>query len=152
MLNIGYTEATIEDCELLTQTAKKAKQFWGYSDALMEKWQDDLAITPTSFLDRSIYKCYVDSDFIGFFVLKDMNGYAELDGLWILPEYHGKGYGRSMIEKAKAVSVEKKYRYIELYSDPNADGFYQRCKAQLVGKVETKIKDRYLNIYRFDLL
>lgn len=150
-MKLTFKLASQLDCDLLTKTAKTAKQHWGYSDELIERWHDDLAITPGSFIDRKIYKCYSADQFIGFYILKDKGIFTELNGLWILPEFHGNGFGREIMDHAKSEALQLGYSYIELYADPYADGFYQKIGGKIVGKIDTLIKDRYLNTYRFEL-
>jgi len=151
-MNLTFKIANESDCNLLTDTAKKSKKHWGYSDELIEQWHDDLAVVPESFLNRKIYKSYSGDDFIGFYVILDKGEYCELDGLWILPDHHGKGFGREMMAHAKAEATKSGYNYIRLYADPNVNGFYEKIGGELKGKKETFINDRYLNIYHFDLV
>jgi GNAT superfamily N-acetyltransferase len=53
--------------------------------------------------------------------------------MWVLPNAMGKGVGRSLfihaLDRAKALG----FRKLEIESDPNAEGFYQRMGAQRVG-------------------
>ncbi|MBV8325862.1 GNAT family N-acetyltransferase [Chryseobacterium sp.] len=146
-----YEKATPKDCELLSETARIAKGHWGYSKELLEQWHDDLTVTPDNFKNHVIYKGFFENDFIGYFSLKDHGMYTELDGMWILPQYHGKGLGTDMILKAKEVARALHYKYIELFADPNADGFYEKCGAKKTGKIPTIIEDRFLNTYHFIL-
>lgn len=148
---MNFSTATEVDCEQLTQTAIIAKKHWGYSDELLEQWYDDLAITPKSFDDRMIVKAEVDGTFVGFYVLLRELGFATLDGLWILPAFHGKGLGKTMVHHALEQAKLLGYPYVELYADPHVDGFYQRLGGQVVGQQETVIKDRYLSIFHFKL-
>lgn len=150
-MNVKFIPATVVDCELLTQTAITAKQHWGYSDELIEKWRADLAITIKSFDDRLIVKAEVDGRFIGFYVLLRELGFATLDGLWILPAFHGRGLGTTMVQHALEQAKQQGYPYLELYADPHVDGFYHRLGGEAVGKQETIIEDRYLTIFHFKL-
>jgi len=148
---LTFKAATEKDCVLLTQTAKIAKKHWGYPDEWIEQWHDDLAVVPGSFLHSKLYKAYAGDEFIGFYKLLDKGDHAEIDGLWILPLYHGRGFGRTLMQHATQEALKLGYKYIKLYADPNVNGFYEKIGGELKGQKETIIKDRYLNIYHFSL-
>jgi len=151
-MGLTFKLASESDCDYLTDTAKKAKQHWGYSDELIEMWHDDLAIIPAKFVDCKIVKAYSEDEFIGFYVLKNKGEYSELDGLWIAPEFHGKGYGRDVMHHVQCEASKSGYKYIELYSDPNVNVFYEKTGGIFKGTKESAIKGRYLNIYHFNVM
>lgn len=150
-MNITFIPAIVSDCDLLTNTAKIAKQHWGYSDELIEIWHNDLAVIPEDFSNCKLFKAFAEGNFIGFYKLLDKGNYCELDGLWILPAFHGNGFGRSIMQHAFEVATQLGYDYIKLFADPHVNGFYEKIGGQLKGKKETVVKDRYLNIYHFEL-
>jgi hypothetical protein len=66
----------------------------------------------------------------------------ELLHLWVLPEMMGCGIGRSLffhaVERSKSQGVQR----LEIESDPNAEGFYQRLGAHRVGSRITQVLGR----------
>ena len=53
--------------------------------------------------------------------------------LWVLPEAMRRGVGRSLFSHALERARNLGFRELEIESDPNAEGFYQRMGAQRVG-------------------
>ncbi|MCT3897509.1 GNAT family N-acetyltransferase [Elizabethkingia anophelis] len=150
-MDLRLIPALVEDCEQLTHIAKIAKQHWGYSDTWMRLWENDLSVTPDRFVQGKIEKGVIGEVLIGFYILKNEGDFALLDGLWILPEYHGNGYGKLMFHHALNQAKSMGYYYVQLYADPNVNEFYKKLNGQMVGQIETQIKDRYLSVFRFQL-
>ncbi|MDM1046074.1 GNAT family N-acetyltransferase [Myroides sp. 1354] len=150
-MDIKIIPASVGDCAILTQIAKKAKQHWGYSDAWMQLWENDLSVTPDCFVEGKIVKGEIGEVLIGFYALKNEGDFALLDGLWVLPEYHGNGYGKLLFHHAINQATSMGYHYVQLYADPHVDAFYQKLNGQMVGQIETQIKDRYLSVFHFQL-
>jgi len=150
-MKIAFIPASEEDCEQLTQVAKRAKQHWGYADEWIQLWEEDLAITPARLENQKIVKGEMNGVLVGFYVLTYEDNLAELDGLWILPEYHGSGIGKTLFHHAIHQASAAGYSCLQLYADPHVDGFYQKLGGQMVGQVATKIEDRYLTIFQFQL-
>jgi GNAT superfamily N-acetyltransferase len=59
---------------------------------------------------------------------------SNLEDLWVLPDYIGKGVGKTLfkhaIQQAKLSGAER----LELDADPNAAPFYTRMGCQVVGE------------------
>jgi GNAT superfamily N-acetyltransferase len=64
---------------------------------------------------------------------------AELEHMWVSPDYIGTGVGKELfldaMERAAALDV----RDVELSADPNAAGFYTRMGAMQIGEVDAPI-------------
>lgn len=73
---------------------------------------------------------------VGFATLQQHNPYsAEIHVLAVLPEFHGQGHGRRLVEKAEEILRSRGVEYLEVKtlgpSRPNANyertrGFYER--------------------------
>jgi len=65
---------------------------------------------------------------------------AELEHMWIKPEYIGTGVGRALFLHLKERAVNLGLPALEISSDPNAEGFYQRLGAKRIGDVRSEIE------------
>jgi hypothetical protein len=71
---------------------------------------------------------------VGFYSLQLRDGLCELDNFWIRPDAIGNGYGRQLLEHAKAVAKNLGVRELMIDSDPNARSF--TCAAALFSSGE----------------
>jgi len=146
------SKATTEDSEILTDITKKSKAHWGYSNKQMESWSSQLTIT-TNYIEISeVYKLVINDLVVGYYsyVILEEN-VVQLDNLFVLPEYIGKGLGTFLmsdfLDRCKALKFQK----VVLDADPNAENFYKKHGFITVGQIETSIKDRFLPIMELNL-
>src|SRR3982750_2067476 len=86
-------KATPEDSSTLTNIALAAKRHWGYPERWIKYWEADLTISP-EFIERNeVYVADQDNEACGFYALCINENRAELEHMWVLPEYIGTGIG-----------------------------------------------------------
>ncbi|MDJ0956419.1 MAG: GNAT family N-acetyltransferase [Arenicellales bacterium] len=143
--------AVLADADKLTEIAHTAKQHWGYPDAWIELWQKDLTVTPQYIDENTIYVAECDHHVAGFVSLDMQDNEAEIDHLWVLPEYMGLGIGRQLVycalDHCKSRGVER----LKVVSDPNATDFYRRMGAVQQGQVASTPAPRKLPLLQFDV-
>lgn len=145
--------AEIEDAEAVSQIAFAAKSFWNYPESWLKLWKDSLTITPEYIETNEVYLAESDEKILGFYALILEGKKVRLDHLWISPENIGGGIGKNLvanaIEKAKSLGAA----FMEIESDPNAEGFYQKQGAVKISEIKSEIegRTRILPIMRIDL-
>ncbi|WP_433764900.1 GNAT family N-acetyltransferase [Flavobacterium ginsenosidimutans] len=145
-------KANIIDNEILTSITKKSKAYWGYSDEQIQKWDKNLTISKDYIREHSVFKL-VDNDLImGYYsFIFENDKTVELDNLFVLPEYIGKGFGKYLLldflNRMKEIGIEK----ITLDSEPNAVEFYLKMGFAKVGEFELSIKNRFMPIMEMKL-
>jgi GNAT superfamily N-acetyltransferase len=122
-----------DDAAALTEIAFAAKRHWGYPQDWMESWREVLTIRPEFIRDHEIYKAVVDDRAIGFYALDRKSVRLELAHLWVSPDAMGRGVGRCLFLHALERAREAGFRELEIESDPNAEGFYERMGAHRIG-------------------
>ena len=82
----------------------------------------------------------------GFYGLERISdSEMELEALFIDVDYIGQGYGRTLIEHAKAIAQKENVRNIIIQGDPNAEKFYLAVGGVKTGcKESASIPGRYL--------
>jgi len=134
--------ATTNQAGSLTQIAFAAKRHWGYPERWIQIWSPILTITPKYVEQYETYVAYLKKEPVGFCTLSIEDDRASVEHLWVLPEYMGKGVGaelfRHMLSRCKELGV----RVLEIESDPNAQGFYERMGAKKVGEVVGEVDGR----------
>jgi N-acetylglutamate synthase-like GNAT family acetyltransferase len=138
-VNIEIRRAKPNESATLTTMAHAAKRHWGYPEEWIAQWQTDLTIT-SEFIDANeVFVAVDDGKIIGCCALVLSESPAELEHMWILPEFIGTGVGRALFNHARSRAAELNLRELELSADPNAEGFYQHMGAVRVGEVRSEI-------------
>ena len=138
-------KAQTEDSAILTDITHKGKAFWGYSPEQLERWKNELTITPEYIEKHETFKLSVDKDIIGYYSFWQLDHETiKLDDIFLLPEHIGKGYGTVLmldcIDRSKLLNAKR----IILDSDPNAEGFYKRSGFETYNRLVSSIKGRLL--------
>lgn len=122
-----------EDAATLTELAFIAKRHWGYSEQQIESWRDVLTLTPDFIASHETHAAVVGGRTVGFYALGRKGDGLDLLHMWVLPDAMGRGTGRALflhaLERVQALGFQK----LEIESDPNAEGFYQRMGARRIG-------------------
>jgi ribosomal protein S18 acetylase RimI-like enzyme len=150
-MDIDIVQAKRDDHTELTEIAFSSKGYWGYPDAWLASWEDELQITPDKIESSLVYKAVAQGQVAGFYVLAGAGKIKTLDHLWVKPDYIGYGIGRELLLHALAQASAQAARQVEIVSDPNALGFYLKMGAYQVGTSPSSILGRELPILRIDL-
>lgn len=145
--------STASDAPALTRVAHAAKRHWGYPERWIELWKDALTITPEFISNNQVYVALVNGEIAGFSALVVTENKVWLEHLWVLPKHIGAGLGKTLFIHAAGVAATTGAKVIEIESDPNAEGFYNRMGAKRVGEVVSTIdgEKRVLPLLAFDL-
>lgn len=146
-------KAQITDAEKLSQIAFAAKSYWNYPENWLKIWKDSLTITPEFIETNQVFLAESDRKILGFYALILSSENVQLEHLWISPENIGGGIGKILmadaIEKAKSFGGKS----MEIESEPNAVGFYQKQGAVKIGERKSEIEgqERILPLMKIDL-
>jgi len=152
--DMHIVRAVPDDAATLTRIAVSSKRYWGYPERWIENWRTLLTISPEFILTHETYKAVAHNDPVGFYALSSQDGRLRLEHLWVLPDAMRQGIGRSLfahaLERAKALE----FRSLDIESDPNAAGFYERMGATRVGtkitEIEGQSRELPVLVCRFD--
>ncbi|MEM8931794.1 MAG: GNAT family N-acetyltransferase [Acidobacteriota bacterium] len=129
----------------MSTIARVAKAHWGYPQAWLDAWHDQLTITPAD-LDRfEIVGAWLDAThddgLVAFLALSlDARGEeGEIEHLWVDPAAMGNGIGRALVEHANARARRRGARRLRIESDPYAEAFYARLGARRIGEVSRPV-------------
>ena len=152
-MDIEIRRAKPEEANTLSEIAHAAKRHWKYPETWIEQWREDLTISPDFVREHEMFVAVVDTQIAGCCALVMTDGRAEIEHMWIRPEYMGGGVGRALFDHARARAEESGANVLELSADPNAEGFYERMGAQRIGEVRADMdgESRVLPRMRIDL-
>ncbi|MDG1529238.1 MAG: GNAT family N-acetyltransferase [Polaribacter sp.] len=144
--------ADISDGKTLTDIALISKAFWGYSDALIERWRKELTITSNMIEEMTIYKFLQDGKAIGFYALNPPKKRTiELEMLFVLPDFIGIQIGKQLLHHSFEKGMELNCDSMTLLADPNALAFYESQGFYETNRKESSIPNRFLPILKVDL-
>ena len=123
-----------KEADELTRIAISAKRYWNYPENWMEIWIPQLTFRPEYFEDNESWAAEMDGTPIAFYTWQDRNGIAWIENLWVLAEYIGTGVGKQLFQHALIRSRESGYKIMQLESDPNARGFYEKMGMRKIGE------------------
>ena len=152
-MKVEIRRAKPEEAGGLTAIAHAAKRHWGYPQSWIERWNEDLTITPDFILKNEVFVAIVKDEIPGCCALVVTDSLAEIEHMWIKPEYMGSDVGRALFTHARKRAADLKMKVLELSADPNAEGFYARMGATRIGEVRADMdgQSRVLPRMRLEL-
>jgi len=135
------------DLETLNAISVKSKAYWGYPEAWIEKWLDELTLNDEKLSKQNVLVIENENKIVGFSSIVENNENYEIVHLWLLPAYIGKGLGKKLLAKT-IESFVKTDKEIIVVADPNAVPFYQSQGFVIFDKVESFPKGRFLPVMK----
>jgi N-acetylglutamate synthase-like GNAT family acetyltransferase len=135
-------KASTEDANALTKIALEAKRHWGYPEHWIKHWQEDLTITPDFVATNQVFVAEREGKLLGFYALIIRQDKAELEHMWVAPQYIGTGVGKELFVHAMQRAAMQNASEVGISSDPNAEGFYKKMGAFQIGEVSSETPDK----------
>jgi GNAT superfamily N-acetyltransferase len=144
--------AIVSEAKTLSIIALKSKSFWGYADEMLESWTTDLTVSEKMIEEMIVYKFISDTKIIGFYILNQPKEKSiELEFLFVLPSFIGKGIGSQLINHAFKKAKNLNCNLVTLLADPHAVPFYESKGFTIAGEKESAIPGRFLPLLQKDL-
>ena len=153
MTHFNIRKAEPDDADLLTDLAKKSKAHWGYSQELIDKWQEELTVT-AEFISNSIsFVAEHEGKIVGFWCRSTIKSKSPTPGLlFIDPKYIRHGCGAMLWQAVKKEAKSRGLSSFIIEADPNAEGFYLKMGGIKIGEKEsTVVAGRKLPIIEFNI-
>ena len=144
-------KAQPEEADVLTQIAIAAKSYWGYPSDWIKYWESDLTISADFISANHVYVADDAGTIKGFYALVVAGDHAELDHMWVKPDYIGTGIGIELFLDAMTRAADLTVREVQLSADPNALGFYKRMGAEQIGEVDANVHGVYRKLPRMKI-
>lgn len=138
------------DAGALTTIALAAKRYWGYPEEWLRLWQQDLVVTERYIQSNPVYVGQAGDKPVGFVGLDMRPRREEVDHLWVLPQWMGRGIGRRLMQRALAYCGDAGVGSLRVTSDPHATEFYLGLGAVYEGEVPSSPVPRTIPLLRFD--
>jgi len=140
--------AVPDESATLTRIALDAKRHWGYPDDWIKHWESDLTISSEFIINNQVYVAEQGGEIQGFYALCINDTKAELEHMWVAPKVIGTGIGKELFLDAMERAAGLRVREVEISSDPNAAGFYERMGARKIGEVDSEVEGQLRKLPR----
>ena len=144
-----------DEASALSVLARSAKAYWGYPEAWLDSWKNQLTFKPEYIKASPVYVAVDRSGVLaGCYAAAIRGAEAEIEHFWVHPDHTGRGVGRLMFSHAVELVQNFGCTSVIIESDPNAEGFYIRLGAERVGVVRADVcgTERMLPKLRFEVL
>jgi N-acetylglutamate synthase-like GNAT family acetyltransferase len=149
---ISLRPARPDEAVSLTALCLRSKAVWGYTDEFMNACRPELTLTKESIASSRIEVAEIDGRLVGMAQLIIRESAAELDKLFVEPDYLRSGAGRALLTWAKAEASQLGAEVLLIDADPHAANFYRRLGASDDGFVRSaSIPDRLIPRLKVEL-
>ena len=132
-------QASPNEAAALTQIAHDAKRYWGYPENWIQHWRANLTISPDFISNNEVYVAEREDEIIGFYALVLGDRRAELEHMWVAAGHIGTGVDKELFVHAMQRAAGENVSAVEISSDPNAEGFYERMGARRISEDSSEI-------------
>ena len=148
------------DALFLTSISFGAKRYWNYPEEYLEIWHDELTITEEYIEENMVFVAQKKDTIIGYCSVAEVKedywrgetfikaGYW-LDHIFIRPAYIRNGIGRELIDALVEYCRENNIEVLNILSDPNANGFYDKIGATYIQDMPSNIEGREVCLFEF---
>jgi GNAT superfamily N-acetyltransferase len=131
---IRIRPARPEEAPALSALALRSKAHWGYEASFLEACREELTLSPDWIARNRVFVLERAGVVAGFASLEERSpDEAELVHLFVEPDAIGRGFGRALLDAAKAAARAAGYGRLVLQGDPNAAAFYRAAGAVQTG-------------------
>lgn len=146
-----FRKANRNDIETLSAIAIEAKAHWGYPSSWLKLWEEFLTVTIEQVQNDTIFVCELQEKIIGFIGISAEENLAEIEHLWVLPEFMGRGIGRALFKHALKWCQANAVEQLKVICDPNALGFYKALGGKVIGEESSIPPPRVLPVLQFSV-
>ncbi|QUL38081.1 GNAT family N-acetyltransferase [Erythrobacter sp. JK5] len=130
----------------------RSKAHWGYDQAFIDACRNELTLTPADLAESAVALALSGDTMVGLGQISHKSGVAELDKLFVEPEWIGRGIGKVLFDWSTGKARSLGARTMLVTADPYAVPFYEKMGFELIGEEPSaSIPGRVLPVYRLTL-
>jgi len=111
---------------MLSEVYRRASWSNENDRALLTEHPEFLDLADTAVREGRTWTAVADDRVVGFVTLLETASTAEVEDLFVDPDFMRRGIGRSLIETIASVASERGWPQIEVDANPHAQEFYAR--------------------------
>ena len=140
---VQFRKATDSDLNILNQLLYRSEAFWGFDKAFMEKFISLYRLTEDILKHNIAWVMILDEngtdDIVGFFSLKPVKDYHELDYFYVKHDCLGQGLGKIMWQYMLTICCKHRIKELFWVTTPFALPFYQKMGASHTANVKSPV-------------
>jgi len=160
---INIRRAKKDENNILTEISFASKHYWNYPEEYFEIWKGELTISESYIGENRVFVAEYNDIVIGYFSIIEVRedfwagtvfvkqGFW-LEHIFIMPDYIKKGTGSKLIKFATKYCKENNIELLNIFSDPNAKGFYENIGAKYISEYESSIANRTVSLYEYTII
>jgi GNAT superfamily N-acetyltransferase len=150
-VNIEIRSAEAVEASELTAIAFAAKRYWGYPEAWIDLWADELSVDNKYIEKNRVFVATDGTRTLGWCAVSEDRGEYWLDYCWVSPDAAGRGIGRALIHQAFRLAMKQRSLKLKVVADPNAEAFYCKLGFRRIGDRPSVPHGRRLPVLEADL-
>jgi len=150
-MKIRIRMADEAEVEQLSEISLAAKKYWNYPETFFDHWNDVLKISREFIASNNVWVAVHNDEILGFAAISTNEEIVELEHMWVIPKHIKKGVGKRLMKTVIEYCKNSGKAYLRIESDPNAQVFYEKMGAKLIGYVESKPEPRKLPVLKLEL-
>jgi GNAT superfamily N-acetyltransferase len=123
-----------EEAEALRELAHRSKAYWPYDAEFLKAVAPMLILEPRHVRTQEVHVLEMRGSVAGWHRVTFHGERAELEDLWLEPEWIGAGLGRTLFEHAVGVARDGGASRLEWDAEPYAEGFYRAVGGKEIGR------------------
>jgi GNAT superfamily N-acetyltransferase len=123
-----------EEAEALRDLAHRSKAHWPYDAEFLAAVAPMLILEPRHVRHDDVHVLELDGQVAGWHRVTFHGERAELEDLWLEPEWIGGGHGRMLFEHAVRIALNGGATRLEWDAEPFAEGFYRAMGGEEIGR------------------
>jgi GNAT superfamily N-acetyltransferase len=145
-------QAKPDELNQINDMVMRSKAHWGYDADFLESCREELTLTMAQLVSENTRVAANQHGVTGVVIIAFDLPNSVLDKLFVDPLAIGTGAGRMLYDWAQERARAHGANRMEIHSDPEAQGFYERMGARLIGKTPSgSIAGRLLPLLQHDL-
>lgn len=129
------------EADALRALAHRSKAYWPYDAAFLARVAPMLMLTASDVERGEVHVLELDGAVVGWHRVTLHHDRAELEDLWVEPDFIGSGWGRVLFEHAVGVARAHDARALEWDAEPYAQPFYERMGGLEVGRTPSAAEE-----------
>lgn len=152
-MNIMIRVALPQDSTQLSEIAIRSKAHWPYDQFFLELCRNELIVSPENIANGNFFLAELNGEVVGFYSFTSRSGAPEMNNLFVLPEFIGRGLGLRLWNHAIDFARTNGWDHFVMDADPYAaEKFYYKIGCKKIGEIEsTVLKGRFIPKLRFDI-